>query len=277
MRRLLANGLFRLLLWTTVAVVLFPVFWVVLTSIKPPELSQALPPVWDFTPTLQSYRDVLGGNTYTSQAFGTLMGHSLVVTVASTLLGLVVGIPAAYALARFRFGGKKGTSNWILSTIMFPPAVSVVPIFILASKLNLTDTFPVLIVPYAAFGLPMVIWMLRSFIKQIPHEIEEAARIDGASQGAVLWHIVFPLLMPGIVAASLLSAMLAWNEFLFALTLTRSAAKTAPVGISEFTNMYGTQWGSLTAAATVTVAPILVATMVLRRRLVEGLTFGAVK
>ena len=277
MRRLLANGLFRLLLWGTVATVLFPVFWVVLTSIKPPELSQALPPVWDFTPTLQSYRDVLGGNTYTSQAFGTLMGHSLVVTVASTLLGLVVGVPAAYALARFRFHGKKGTSNWILSTIMFPPAVSVVPIFILASKLNLTDTFPVLIVPYAAFGLPMVIWMLRSFIKQIPHEIEEAARIDGASQGAVLWHIVFPLLMPGIVAASLLSAMLAWNEFLFALTLTRSAAKTAPVGISEFTNMYGTQWGSLTAAATVTVAPILVATMVLRRRLVEGLTFGAVK
>lgn len=277
MRRLLANGSLRLLLWTTVAIVLFPVFWVVLTSIKPPELSQALPPVWDFTPTLQSYRDVLGGNTYTSQAFGTLMGHSLVVTVASTLLGLAVGVPAAYALARFRFRGKKGTANWILSTIMFPPAVSVVPIFILASKLNLTDTFPVLIVPYAAFGLPMVIWMLRSFIKQIPHEIEEAARIDGASQGAVLWHIVFPLLMPGIVAASLLSAMLAWNEFLFALTLTRSAAKTAPVGISEFTNMYGTQWGSLTAAATVTVAPILVATMVLRRRLVEGLTFGAVK
>ena len=277
MRRLLANGLFRLLLWGTVAVVLFPVLWVVLTSIKPPELSQALPPVWDFTPTLQSYRDVLGGNTYTSQAFGTLMAHSLIGTVASTLLGLIVGVPAAYALARFRFRGKKGTANWILSTIMFPPAVSVVPIFILASKLNLTDTFPVLIVPYAAFGLPMVIWMLRSFIKQIPHEIEEAAMVDGASQGAVLWHIVFPLLMPGIVAASLLSAMLAWNEFLFALTLTRSAAKTAPVGISEFTNMYGTQWGSLTAAATVTVAPILVATMVLRRRLVEGLTFGAVK
>ena len=277
MRRLLANGLFRLLLWGSVAVVLFPVFWVVLTSIKPPELSQALPPVWDFTPTLQSYRDVLGGNTYTSQAFGTLMAHSLVVTVASTVLGLIVGVPAAYALARLRFRGKKGTANWILSTIMFPPAVSVVPIFILASKLNLTDTFAVLIVPYAAFGLPMVIWMLRSFIKQIPHEIEEAARVDGASQGAVLWHIVFPLLMPGIVAASLLSAMLAWNEFLFALTLTRSVAKTAPVGISEFTNMYGTQWGSLTAAATVTVAPILLATMVLRRRLVEGLTFGAVK
>ena len=277
MRRLLADALFRLLLWGVVIAALFPVIWVVLTSIKPPELSQALPPVWDFPPTLQNYRDVLGGNTYTSQPFGTLLVHSFVVTVVSTLLGLVLGVPAASALARFRFRGKRGTANWILSTIMFPPAVSVVPVFIFASKLGLTDTFPVLVVPYAAFGLPMVIWMLRSFIKQIPHEIEEAAMVDGASQGAVLRHIVLPLLMPGIVAASLLSAMLAWNEFLFALTLTRSAAKTAPVGISEFTNMYGTQWGSLTAAATVTVAPILVATMVLRRRLVEGLTFGAVK
>ena len=275
--RVLSTGLFRVILWGSLLLILAPVGWVMLTSIKPTQISQALPPVWNFTPTLQNYFDVLGGNTYTSQHFGTLLLHSIVVTVASTALGLLVGIPAAYALARIKFPGKKGTATWILSTIMFPPAVSVVPIFILASKLHLTDTFPVLIVPYAVFGLPLVIWMLRSYIKQIPFEIEEAAMVDGASQMDLLRYIVFPLLMPGIVAASLLSAMLAWNEFLFALTLTRSAAKTASVGISEFTNMYGTQWGSLTAAATVTVAPILVATMILRRRLVEGLTFGAVK
>jgi ABC-type glycerol-3-phosphate transport system permease component len=275
--RMLTTGLFRVILWGSLLLILAPVSWVVLTSFKPAEISQALPPVWDFTPTLKSYFDVLGGATYTSQHFGDLLLHSIIVTVASTILGLLVGIPAAYALARIKFPGKKGTATWILSTIMFPPAVSVVQIFILASKLHLTDTFIVLIVPYAVFGLPLVIWMLRSYIKQIPYEIEEAALVDGASQLDLLRHIVFPLLMPGIVAASLLSAMLAWNEFLFALTLTRSAAKTASVGISEFTNMYGTQWGSLTAAATVTVAPILVATMVLRRRLVEGLTFGAVK
>ena len=275
--RTLTTGLFRVALWGSLLLILAPVGWVMLTSFKPSDISQALPPVWDFTPTLQNYFNVLGGATYTSQHFGVLLLHSIVVTVASTALGLLVGIPAAYALARIKFPGKKGTATWILSTIMFPPAVSVVPIFILASKLHLTDTFPVLIVPYAVFGLPLVIWMLRSYIKQIPFEIEEAALVDGASQMDLLRHIVFPLLMPGIVAASLLSAMLAWNEFLFALTLTRSAAKTASVGISEFTNMYGTQWGSLTAAATVTVAPILVATMILRRRLVEGLTFGAVK
>ena len=149
--------------------------------------------------------------------------------------------------------------------------------FIIASRLGLTDTWPVLVVPYAAFGLPMMIWMLRSSIKQIPFEIEEAAMIDGASRARIIWHIVLPLLTPSIVSASLLAGMLAWNEFLFALTLTRSAVKTAPVGISEFTNMYGTQWGTLTAAATVTVAPILLITLMLRRRVVEGLTFGAVK
>jgi multiple sugar transport system permease protein/sorbitol/mannitol transport system permease protein len=275
--RIVRAALFRLLLWVLLLITLFPLLWVVLTSIKPAGISQALPPVWHFHPTFANYRNVLGGNTYTSQSFSILLVHSAIVTVASTLLGLAVGIPAAYSLARVKFRGKRLTANWILSTIMFPPAVSVVPIFIVASRLGLMDTFPVLIIPYAAFGLPMVIWMLRSYIRQIPFEIEEAALVDGASQGAILRHVVLPLLVPGIVAASLLSGMLAWNEFLFALTLTRSAAKTAPVGISEFTNMYGTQWGSLTAAATVTVAPILLATMILRRRLVEGMTFGAVK
>ena len=160
---------------------------------------------------------------------------------------------------------------------MFPPIVWVIPVFIIASRLGMTDTWPVLVVPYAAFGLPMMIWMLRSSIKQIPFEIEEAAMMDGASQWDILRHVVLPLLTPGVVSASLLAGMMSWNEFLFALTLTRSAVKTAPVGISEFTNMYGTQWGALTAASTVTVAPILVVTLFLRRRVVEGLTFGAVK
>jgi ABC-type glycerol-3-phosphate transport system permease component len=275
--RSLANLVARLVLWSAMAAVLFPILWVLLTSFKPSAISQELPPVWDFAPTLQNYRDVLTGATYTSQAFGVLIIHSFIVTVAATLVGLAASVPAAYALARLRFSGKRAAANWILSTIMFPPIVSVIPVFIIASRLGLTDTWPVLVIPYAAFGLPMMIWMLRSSIKQIPFEIEEAAMIDGASQWDILRHVVLPLLTPGVVSASLLAGMMSWNEFLFALTLTRSAVKTAPVGISEFTNMYGTQWGSLTAASTVTIAPILVITFLLRRRVVEGLTFGAVK
>lgn len=267
----------RLALWSALVAAMFPLLWVFLTSFKPAEISQALPPVWDFRPTLQNYRDVMTGNTYTSQVFGVLIIHSFIVTVASTLLGLAAAVPAAYALARIRFAGKRGAANWILSTVMFPPIVSVIPVFIIASRLGMIDTWPVLVIPYAAFSLPMMIWMLRSSIKQIPFEIEEAAMIDGASQADILRHVVLPLLTPGIVSASLLAGMMAWNEFLFALTLTRSAVKTAPVGISEFTNMYGTQWGTLTAAATVTIAPVLIITVLLRRRVVEGLTFGAVK
>ena len=124
----LTTGLFRVILWGALLLILAPVGWVVLTSFKPSEISQALPPIWDFTPTLKNYSDVLGGATYTSQHFGELLLHSVIVTVASTVLGLLVGIPAAYALARIKFPGKKSTATWILSTIMFPPAVSVVPI-----------------------------------------------------------------------------------------------------------------------------------------------------
>jgi multiple sugar transport system permease protein/sorbitol/mannitol transport system permease protein len=267
----------RVALWIVIAITLLPILWIVLTSLKPAEITQALPPVWNFSPTLRNYQDVLSGNTYTSQVFGVLLLHTIIVSVASTGLALVVAIPAAYALARLRFRGKHFTSSWILSTIMFPPVVSVIPVFILASRLGLIDTWPVLVVPYAAFNLPMMIWMLRSSIKQIPIEIEHAAMMDGASQSAIIRRIILPLLTPSVVSSSLLAGMLAWNEFLFALTLTRSAVKTAPVGISEFTNMYGTQWGTLSAAAVVTVAPILVITLLLRRRIVEGLTFGAVK
>jgi multiple sugar transport system permease protein/sorbitol/mannitol transport system permease protein len=273
----LGTLLLRVALWASLALVLFPIVWMVLTSLKPGDMSQTLPPVWIFQPTLDNFVAVLSGKTYTSQNFGILLLHSLIVTVASTLLALLVGVPAAYGLARVRFRGRKTAAMWILSTIMFPPAVSVVPVFILSARFGLTDTYPVLVVPYAAFSLPMVIWMLRSSIKQVPIEIEEAAMMDGLSQLGLLRRIVLPLLMPGIVASALLCAILSWNEFLFALTLTRSNVQTAPVGLNEFTSMYGTQWGQLTAAATVTVAPILIMTLVLRRRLVEGLTFGAVK
>jgi ABC-type glycerol-3-phosphate transport system permease component len=144
--RFIRLGLFRIALWALLLLTLFPILWVVLTSIKPADISQALPPVWSFRPTLSNYRDVLGGNTYTSQSFSVLLVHSAVVTIASTLLGLAVGIPAAYSLARVKFRGKRFTANWILSTIMFPPAVSVVPVFIIASRLGLMDTFPVLVI-----------------------------------------------------------------------------------------------------------------------------------
>jgi ABC-type glycerol-3-phosphate transport system permease component len=160
---------------------------------------------------------------------------------------------------------------------MFPPIVAAIPVFIIAGQLQLIDTYPVLIIPYTAFNLPLIVWLLRSFIAQIPAEIEDAARVDGCSRIGVLQKVILPLVVPGLAAGAILSLILCWNEFLFALTLTRSDVKTAPVGINEFTGMFGTQWGNLTAASTAIVAPILVMTLILRRRLISGLTLGAVK
>jgi len=270
-----SSVLSRIALWFWVLLAMVPLVWMVTTSIKPEGYAQTIPPTWIFQPTLQHYSDVLSGAQVTP--FGPLLLHSLIVAVGSTALALVVGLLAAYALARLHFRGKRQLAMWILSTMMFPPVVSVIPIFIMAGRLQLIDKYPTLIIPYAAFNLPLVIWVLRSTIQQIPEEIEDAARIDGASRLEIIGRIVLPLTAPGIATAGILSMLLSWNEFLVALTLTRSLVKTAPVGVSEFTGMFGTQWGSLSAAATIIVAPVVIMALMLRRHLIEGLTLGAVK
>ena len=279
MRRTVAQQVWtvvsRVALWSWVLLAMVPLVWMVTTSIKPEGYAQTIPPTWLFQPTLQHYFDVLTGAEVTP--FAPLLLHSLMVAVGSTALALAVGLLAAYALARLHFRGKRQLAMWILSTLMFPPVVSVIPIFIMAGRLQLIDKYPTLIVPYAAFNLPLVIWVLRSSIRQIPEEIEDAARVDGASRLEIIGRIVLPLAAPGIATAGILSMLLSWNEFLFALTLTRSYVKTAPVGISEFTGMFGTEWGSLTAAATTIVAPVVLMALLLRRHLIEGLTLGAVK
>src|ERR1700738_2418038 len=266
-----------LVVWGSIVAALVPWIFMLVTSIKPPGDTQTIPPKWVFVPTLEHYAAVFGGQTSSSQTFMPLLWHSAVVAVCSTALTILVGLPAASALARVRFKGRHFLATWILSTIMFPPIVAAIPIFIIAGQLQLIDTYPILIIPYTAFNLPLVVWLLRSFIAQIPAEIEDAARVDGCSRIGVLRKIILPLVVPGLAAGATLSLILCWNEFLFALTLTRSDVKTAPVGINEFTGMFGTQWGNLTAASTAIVAPILVMTLVLRRRLISGLTLGAVK
>jgi ABC-type glycerol-3-phosphate transport system permease component len=267
----------RTLLWIWLLLSMIPLVFMVSTSLKPSGIAKQLPPRWVFTPTFEHYTSVLSGGQGTSVGFDRLLFNSAVVTLGSTLLTLALAVPAAYALSLRVLRQRKAVSSWILSTYMFPPIVAVIPIFVFAGKLNLVDKYPVLIVPYAAFNLPIAVWILRSSILQIPYEIQESAMVDGAGQWDVLRRIILPLLVPAIATVAILSAILSWNEFLFALSLTRTDAKTAPVGIQEFTGMFGTDWGKLTAASTVIVAPILVMTLILRRRIVSGLTFGAVK
>lgn len=276
-KNLVARFLGRLALWIAIAVAMVPFVFMFVTSIKPEDQAQTIPPEWLFAPTFENYAAVFGGQTSSSQAFLPLLVHSAVVSVGSTVLTIVLALPAAYALARLRFRGRRFLASWILSTIMFPPIVAAIPVFVFAGALRIVDTYPVLIIPYTAFNLPLVIWVLRSTIVQIPPEIEQAALVDGCTRLGVIRRMILPLAMPGIATGAILSMILCWNEFLFALTLTRSYVKTSPVGISEFTGMFGTEWGNLTAASTAVVAPILVMTLILRRRLISGLTFGAVK
>ena len=265
------------LAWVWVLLALVPFIFMVTTSLKPRGAAQAIPPQWIFVPTLEHYATVLGGATSASQAILPLLGHSAIVAIATTILTLGVGLPAAYALTLPTFRARRFLSQWILSTLMFPPVVAVIPVFILAGQLNLTDTYPVLVIPYTAFNLPIVVWILRSSILQVPKDIEEAAVVDGCDQFALLRRIILPLVTTGLATAGILSVILSWNEYLFALTLTRSDVKTAPIGVNEFTGMFGTDWGSLTAAAVAIVLPIVIMTFALRRHLVEGLTLGAVK
>jgi ABC-type glycerol-3-phosphate transport system permease component len=272
-----ARMLGRGAVWVWVLVGLLPVLFIVVTSIKPGSIAIAVPPEWHFTPTLRNFADILSGNTSSSEAFLPLVGHSVVVALGSTALAIFVGVPAAYALTMPRFKARRFLASWILSTIMFPPIVAVIPVFVLAGKLQLIDNYAVLIVPYAAFNLPMVIWILRSTMNQVPPEIEQAALVDGATRTTALVRVLLPLIAPGVATAAILSIVLSWNEFLFALTLTRDLVKTAPVGVAEFTGLFGTQYGYLSAASVVIVAPILVLVLILRRRFVSGLTFGAVK
>ncbi len=276
-RRRATRSAGRVLLWAWLLLTMVPLVFMVATSLKPSGIAKELPPRWLFSPTLEHYRSVLTGGSGTSVGFDRLLFNSFAVTIGATLLTVGLAVPAAYALSMRTFGARKALSSWILSTYMFPPIVAVIPVFVYAGKLGLVDRYPVLIVPYAAFNLPIAVWILRSSILQIPYEIQESAMVDGATRWQVLRRIILPLLVPAIATVAILSAILSWNEFLFALSLTRSAAKTSPVGIQEFTGMYGTDWGKLTAASSVIVAPILVMTVILRRRIVSGLTFGAVK
>lgn len=276
-RRLATSVTARLLIVLVVVVAVAPIYWMISTSFKSAHDVLALPPrLFFFEPTLQNYEAVLSGQA-SAQGFVRPLANSIIVSLGATLLALLLGFPAAYVLARVSFRRKRFLAMWILSTTMFPPMVAVIPVFLIAGRLGVVDTFPVLIIPYAAFNLPLVIWMLRSAIRQVPMAIDEAALVDGASHAVILRRVILPLTAPAIAATAMLSVFLSWNEFLFALTLTRADVRTAPVAINEFTTMYGTQWGNLTAGATLVVAPILVMALLLGRRLIQGLTFGAVK
>jgi multiple sugar transport system permease protein len=257
------------LLWT-----LFPIYWMVLTSIKSLGDVYSWPPKFIFQPTLENYVRAL---TSPEVSFMQHLGNSIIMSFFGVLGAIFLGVLGAYAIARFHFWGKDSMAFDILTIRMFPPIAAVLPIFVIWNRLNLIDTYPGLIILYVAFNLPLGIWLMRSFFEDLPVELEEAAMIDGCGMMEAFYKITLPLALPGIVATTVICLLFTWNEFLFAFILTGRNTWTLPVALTAYLGPKHTDWSGLTAAATLTMLPPLIIVLLVQRYMVRGLTLGAIK
>jgi multiple sugar transport system permease protein len=269
---LYAGAVYAALIGLTAAF-LFPLLWIVGLSLKTRLQVFASPPLFLWWPTLENYAAVFGRSDFV-QAFV----NSLVVSSGAVSLSLFVGVPAAYAFARFPFTGRSFLFFALLAMRMLPPVAILVPMYILFNKLGLTTTRPSVILAYTTFSLPLVVWILRGFFEDLPRELEESAWVDGASRYAAFTRVVLPLIRPGLVAASILCLQLAWNDFLFAAVLTSNATRTLPVLMAGFSGGdTGVDWGGMTASGVLVIMPVILFSFAAQRHLVAGLSSGAVK
>lgn len=250
-------------------VVLFPVLWMLQLSLR------AGGNIFDlrlvFTPTLANYRSLWSG------LFPGSLGHSAVVSLGAMALSLVIGTPAAYALSRWRFRSGRPIALWILASRMAPPVAYTIPFFLAYRHAGLIDTLGGLIIIYLTFNLAFVVWMMRNFFDGVPRALEEAAWIDGCGVWAAFRLIAVPLAAPGLAATGVLCFILSWNDFFYALILTRTQAMTAPVAIVNFMQYQGWEWGKIAAGGVLVMLPVVGFSVFVRRYLVHGLTAGGVK
>jgi len=272
-RRQLQAALVYAALIVLAAIFLFPLLWVLCLSLKTRLQVFANPPLFVWRPTLENYIDVLGRSDFLMAFFNTL-----VVSGSAVMLSLCVGMPAAYAFARFPFRGRSLLFFALLVMRMLPPIAVLVPMYVLFSKVGLTTTRLSVVLAYSTFSLPLVVWIMRGFFEDLPRELEESAWIDGASRYGAFVQIVLPLARPGMMAASILCLQLAWNDFLFAAVLTNNATQTLPVKMMAFSaGDSGVDWGGMTASGMLVIMPVIIFSFVAQRHLVAGLSSGAVK
>jgi trehalose/maltose transport system permease protein len=250
-----------------------PLLWQVITSFKPdPELSR-IPPVLPRRPTIVHYISIFAG-----RPFLRIIANSAVVASLTTILSLLFGSLCAFGLAKLRMRYKTTILGFVLSASMFPPIATVSPLYMIVRFLGLRDTWWSLVFTYTTFSLPLSIWILHNFFKAIPDEIYRAARVDGCSPFETLYRIIAPLAAPGIFAAAILVFIFSWNEFLFALTFTVTASsRTIPVAIALFPGLHEMPWGDIAAASVVVTSPLILLVFAFQKRIIEGLTAGAVK
>jgi ABC-type glycerol-3-phosphate transport system permease component len=273
-RRRIGAGACYLALCVAALVALFPLFWTLSTAVKTREDTFALPPVFfDFTPTLKNFAAILQ-----TRGFGQIYLNTVVITLAATLLCVLVSTLAAYALARApRFRGRRPLEIGMILIRAIPAIVIMVPLFAITSRLGVYDNHIALIVMYAAVNMPFATWLMTSFIAQVPQSLEDSAAVDGARRWQVLVLVVLPLILPGMAATTIFVALLAWNEFLIPVMLAGNSAKTLPVFISGFISARSYDWGLMAAAAALAILPIAILTVLAQRWLISGLSSGAIK
>ena len=257
---------------TAVTIVfLFPVYWLFIMAFKTPEEVFASPPVWvpsqiNFDGFVELFRD---GDVRT-------VLNSLIIAGTSTVVAMLLGTMGAYSLARFKTGGDN-LAIWIISQRMIPPITIVFPLFLMYAILGWIDSFHGLILLYTAFNLPYVIWMMRGYIEDIPIELEHSALVDGWSRWQVLWRVVFPMARAGLFATAVFTFIFAWNDFIFALILSRTEVTTFPVQLTRFFGHQQTFWGKIGAMSFIGTLPIFFAVAAMQRFIVRGISLGAVK
>jgi len=257
--------------WLVVFIFFFPVLWMWLESLKTEPQAASTPPTILFIPTLSEFQEVLSGD------FPPFFINSAIASGFSTLLVLVLGLPAAYALSVRPVKRSRDVLFFFISTRFLPFAASLVPLYLLARDLQLLDNIIALVLIYTTINLPLGVWLLRSFLLEIPPDLFEAARVDGAGFFNEIWRVVVPLIMPGIAATSLICVIFSWNEFFYAVNFTSSVAATAPLFLVSFISGRGLFYAKLAAAATLASLPVLMAGWIAQRQLIRGLTMGAVK
>jgi len=270
-----AGPFFYIFLVIFAFIILFPFIWVALSSFKPPgELfgSTAFN-WWTKHPSFGNYTSI-----FKEHPFFSYLKNSFVVSIITTVYTVFIASFAAYAIARLDFRGKTFILGLVLSVSMFPQIATVSPIYMFMKNLGLTNSYLGLIIPYTSITLPLSIWILVTFFRKIPYDLEEAAKIDGASIMQTYWRVIFPLAAPGLFTTAILAFIAAWNEFLFALTINSSESYyTVPVGIAMFAGQYTIPWGEICAATVLVTIPLVIMVLIFQRRIVSGLTSGSVK
>lgn len=258
--------------WLVALILFFPLGWLMLTAFKTELQAIEVPPLFWWTPTLENFHEVQERSDYLLYA-----KNSLITSVVSTLLGLAIAVPAAYSMAFFKTDKTRDILLWMLSTKMMPAVGALVPIYVLAQKSELLDTQLGLVILFTLSNLPIMVWMLYSNFKEIPHEILEAARMDGATLWQEFHRVLLPLAVGGLASCGLLCLVLSWNEAFWALNLTSAKAGTLATLIASYSSPEGLFWAKLSAVSFLAIAPIIVFGWFSQKQLIQGLTFGAVK